>query len=115
MSISQRPLKIAMTFERRSVYMARGYSYEDCAELADAEIDNIYEALRKLGHEVEMVGDIQALVERLASNSAPEWDLVFNTSEGWRGCAAGRESRVPALLEAFGMLPLHWCQATRPN
>ncbi|KAG8868707.1 hypothetical protein FRB98_003314, partial [Tulasnella sp. 332] len=103
MSIIQLPLKIAMTFERRSVYMARGYSYEDCAELPDAEIDNIYEALRKLGHDVEMVGDIQALVERLAHDPAPRWDLVFNTCEGWRGRAAARESRVPALLEAFGI------------
>ncbi|KAG8867289.1 hypothetical protein FRB97_003409 [Tulasnella sp. 331] len=103
MSIIQLPLKIAMTFERRSEYMARGYSYEDCAELPDAEIDNIYEALCKLGHDVEMVGDIKALVERLAHDPAPGWDLVFNTSEGWRGRAAARESRVPALLEAFGI------------
>ncbi|KAG8868718.1 hypothetical protein FRB98_003291 [Tulasnella sp. 332] len=105
MSIIQLPLKIAMTFERRSEYMARGYSYEDCAELPDAEIDNIYEALCKLGHDVEMVGDIKALVERLAHDPAPGWDLVFNTSEGWRGRAAARESRVPALLEAFDRSP----------
>lgn len=82
--------------------MARGHSYEDCAELSDASLDNISGTLRKLGHEVEMVGDIQSLVGRLAHDPAPGWDLVFNTCEGWRGCAAGRESRVPALLEAFG-------------
>ncbi|KAG9036313.1 hypothetical protein FRB95_009235 [Tulasnella sp. JGI-2019a] len=103
MLIKQPPLKIAMTFERQSACMAQGYSYEDCSRLADASIDSISETLRKLGHEVDMVGDIQVLVKRLAQSPSPGWDLVFNISKGWQACSAGHESRVPALLEAFAI------------
>ncbi|KAG9021167.1 hypothetical protein FRB95_002726 [Tulasnella sp. JGI-2019a] len=83
--------------------MAQGYSYEDCAELGGNLINSISKTLRKLGHEVDMIGDIQALVKRLAQSPSPGWDLVFNMCEGWRGNSAGRKSRVPALLEAFAI------------
>jgi D-alanine-D-alanine ligase len=50
-----------------------------------------------LGHSVERVGHVRALAARLVAG----WrcDLVFNIAEGVAGF--GRESQVPALLEAF--------------
>ena len=56
-------------------------------------------ALRDLGHAVERVGHVRALAAKLVAGW--RWDLVFNIAEGVAGF--GRESQVPALLEAYGI------------
>src|SRR5690606_30397746 len=56
-------------------------------------------ALEALGHECVAIGHVRALAERLVSGE--RWDLVFNIAEGVEGF--GRESQVPALLEAYGV------------
>jgi D-alanine-D-alanine ligase len=54
-------------------------------------------ALAALGHEVVRIGHVRALAEKLVAGD--RWDLVFNIAEGVAGF--GRESQVPALLEAY--------------
>ena len=54
-------------------------------------------ALESLGHEVVRIGHVRALAARLVAGE--RWDLVFNIAEGVAGF--GRESQVPALLEAY--------------
>jgi D-alanine-D-alanine ligase len=93
-------MRIGLTYDLRSDYLAAGYSEEDTAEFDRGEtIDAIEEALRTLGHRTDRVGNVHALVERLAAGD--RWDLVFNIAEGLEGF--GRESQVPALLEAYGI------------
>ncbi len=62
-------------------------------------IDAIAGALESLGHSVERIGHVRALAARLVAGE--RWDLVFNIAEGIAGF--GRESQVPALLEAYGV------------
>ena len=91
---------IALVCERKSEYLTRGFSKDECAELEDNEtIDALTSTLHSLGHRVVQVGHIKNLVACLAKGSHEAWDLVFSTSEGIHGLA--REAQVPALLEAY--------------
>jgi len=93
-------MRIALTYDLRDEYLAAGLGDEETAEFDRVEtIDSIEAALRELGHETERVGHLRALMWRLLDGS--RFDLVFNTAEGVRGF--GRESEVPALLEAFAI------------
>ncbi|KAG8915166.1 hypothetical protein FRC00_007063 [Tulasnella sp. 408] len=97
------PLKIAFTFDRRSQYLSQGVAYEDCAQFeTDEVIDLMAKAIERQGHQVDMVGNLRDVVKCLAQDPLPDWDLVFNYSEGHGGCASMREARMPALLEAYG-------------
>ncbi len=91
-------LRIGVTYDLRSDYLAMGYSEEETAEFdAEVTIDGLCEALTGLGFEPIRIGGIKALTERLAAGE--RWDGVFNFCEGFRGLA--REAHVPALLEAY--------------
>ena len=91
-------MKIGITYDLRSEYLADGYSEEETAEFdRDDTIEAIENALRAEGHQVERIGRIQNLVRKLASGQ--RWDLVFNIAEGLHGLA--REAQVPALLDAY--------------
>jgi D-alanine-D-alanine ligase len=91
-------MRIGFTYDLRDDYLARGFDEEQAAELDRPEtIDGIESALRELGHRVERIGHLEALMERLLRGE--RWDLVFNIAEGLRGL--GREAQVPALLD-------HW-------
>ena len=91
-------MRIGLTYDLRSEYLARGYSEDETAEFDREEtIAAIEAALRRLGHETDRVGNVQQLVERLAAGS--RWELVFNIAEGLAGI--GREAQVPALLDAY--------------
>jgi D-alanine-D-alanine ligase len=85
--------------------LAADWAHEARDAEASAEFDQpetiaaIESVLAARGHDVERIGRAQALVRRLAAGA--RWDLVFNICEGLRG--AGRESLVPALLEAYGV------------
>jgi D-alanine-D-alanine ligase len=98
----EKKLRIAFTFDSKAEWLALGYSEEECAEFnSDKEIDDVAGALRSLGYEVDMVGNIKSLAKRFAS-SGHNWDLVFNVCEGPNGYV-GREAHVPGLLEAWGI------------
>jgi len=91
-------MKIGMTYDLRSDYLALGMTEEKTAEFdREDTISAIEESLRALGHETDRVGHVKGLVSRLARGD--RWDFVFNIAEGVNGF--GREAQVPALLEAY--------------
>jgi D-alanine-D-alanine ligase len=90
-------MKIGLTYDLKSDWMARGLSAEDAAEFDSEEtVEAIANAIRARGHEVDRIGNLFALMPRLCAGE--RWDLVWNFAEGWQGI--GRESQVPCLLEA---------------
>lgn len=93
-------LRVGMSYDLREDYLAAGYGPEDTAEFDSPEtIEAIERALAANGVEPVRIGNIRALVGRLAAGE--RWDFVFNICEGLSG--AGREAQVPALLEAYGI------------
>ena len=91
-------MRVGLTFDLRDHYMAAGYSAEDTAEFDNIEtIDSLAGALERLGLEVDRIGTVRQLAQRLVTGE--RWDLVFNIAEGLKG--VGREAQVPALLDAY--------------
>lgn len=91
-------MRIGLTYDLRSEYLAAGYSMEETAELdSETTIEAIESALLAAGYEVQRVGNLKQLVQALAAGT--RWDMVFNIAEGLRG--VGREAAVPALLDAY--------------
>jgi D-alanine-D-alanine ligase len=62
-------------------------------------IEAIAGVLRRLGHEVDTLGDGPGMLARLLADPP---DFVFNFAEG-HGIARSREARVPAVLEMLGI------------
>lgn len=95
-----RSLRIGLAYDLRADYAGQDLDQEELAELDSPEtIDELERALASLGHRVERIGNLPALVSRLAAGA--RWDLVFNIAEGRLGI--GREAQVPALLDAYGI------------
>jgi D-alanine-D-alanine ligase len=91
-------MRIGLTYDLRSEYLAMGYSEDDTAEFDREEtIEGIESALRRLGHDTDRIGNVRRLAERLVQGH--RWELVFNIAEGLHGI--GREAQVPALLDAY--------------
>ena len=91
---------IGLTYDLRDDYLAEGFSEEASAEFDAIEtIVAIEQTLISLGYEVERIGNVKSLVQRLANNC--RWDMVFNICEGVSGI--GREAQVPCLLEAYNI------------
>lgn len=91
-------MKIGITFDLRTAYLAMGFSEDETAEFdRDETIQAIENTLRELGHETERIGHIKELAAALVAGK--RWDLVFNIAEGMYGI--GREAQVPALLDAY--------------
>jgi D-alanine-D-alanine ligase len=93
-------VRIGLTYDLKDDYLALGFTEHAVAEFDSAvTIDAIAGALSSLGHGVDRIGHVRALAARLVAGD--RWDLVFNIAEGVAGF--GRESQVPALLEAYGV------------
>lgn len=93
-------MRVGITYDLKEAYLAMGHSPEEVAEFdCPQTIQAIEEALWQLGCETDPVGNIRDLTRRLAKGE--RWDLVFNIAEGLAGF--GRESQVPALLEAYAI------------
>lgn len=91
-------MKIGITYDLRSEYLAMGYTDEETAEFdREDTIESIENTLQELGHETARIGNVKELVQRIAEHE--HWDLVFNIAEGVYGY--GREAQVPAILEAY--------------
>lgn len=91
-------MKIGLTYDLRSDYLAEGYSEEETAEFDRPEtIEAIEAALQELGYRTDRIGSAKRLVERLAQGD--RWELVFNIAEGLHGVA--REAQVPAILDVY--------------
>ena len=79
-------MKVGLTYDLRSEYLAAGYSQEETAEFDRAEtIEALEGALRELGHESDRIGHARQLIERLAAGD--RWELVLNICEGLHGLA----------------------------
>lgn len=90
-------LRIGLTFDLRSQYLAEGWDPLDVAEFdRDDTIEAFEGAIRAMGHEPVRIGHARSLMQALLRRE--RWDLVFNIAEGVRGF--GRESLVPAMLES---------------
>jgi D-alanine-D-alanine ligase len=91
-------MKIGLTYDLRSDYLAEGYSELETAEFDREEtIEAIEEGIKRLGHQTERIGHARRLIERLAHGS--RWEFVFNIAEGLKG--VGREAQVPAILDVY--------------
>jgi D-alanine-D-alanine ligase len=93
-------MRIGVTYDLRSDYLAQGLGEEETAEFdAEDTIAAVCDALTELGYQPERIGSIKPLTQALANGA--RWDAVFNICEGLKGLA--REAQVPALLEAYGI------------
>lgn len=93
-------MKIGLTYDLRSDYLAEGYSEIETAEFdRDETIDALEEILKVLGHNPERIGNARCLIDCLVAGD--RWDLVFNIAEGLKGI--GREAQVPAILDIYGI------------
>lgn len=91
-------MKIGLTYDLRSDYLAMGYSMEETAEFdKESTIEGIEQAIQMAGYTTERIGHAKNLMTALLEGR--KWDLVFNIAEGLYG--EGRESLVPAILDAF--------------
>jgi D-alanine-D-alanine ligase len=91
-------VRIGISYDLREDYLAQGYSKEETAEFDRPDtIRAIASSLAALGHQPDPIGNVRQLAARLVAGE--RWDLVFNIAEGLKGY--GRESQVPALLEAY--------------
>lgn len=101
-------MKIGLTYDLRSDYLALGYSLEQTAEFdSPATIEAIEAGIQAMGLATERIGSLHALLPALAAGQ--RWDLVFNIAEGLHGLS--RESQIPALLEAY-QIPCAFSDAT---
>lgn len=91
-------MRIGLTYDLKSDYLAQGMSPEDAAEFdRDDTISALEEVIRGKGHEPMRIGTAKKLIEALGRGE--RWDLVFNIAEGVRGLS--RESQVPAILDVY--------------
>ena len=79
-------MRIGVTYDLRSDYLALGYGEEETAEFdAEVTIAAICAALTGLGHEPVRIGGVRQLARALAEGE--RWDAVFNICEGLKGVA----------------------------
>jgi D-alanine-D-alanine ligase len=91
-------MKIGLTYDLRSEYLAMGYGEEETAEFdRDDTVVAVEKALTALGHATDRIGHARSLTQRLVAGD--RWDLVFNIAEGLHG--VGREAQVPAILDLY--------------
>lgn len=91
-------MKVGLTYDLRSEYLAMGYGEDETAEFdRDDTIVAIENALECLGIEPERVGHVKKLMERLLRGD--RWDMVFNIAEGL--CGIAREAQVPTVLDIY--------------
>lgn len=93
-------MKVGLTYDLRSEYLAAGYDEEETAEFdSEDTIEALEKALIGLGHRTERIGHAGSLIDGLSAGR--RWDLVFNIAEGMNGM--GREAQVPAILDVYGI------------
>ena len=91
-------IRVGFTYDLKSEHLARGATIEEVAEFESGEtIEAITKALIRLGFEVDPIGNIFNLVQKLSQGQ--RWDFVFNFAEGSHGLA--REAQIPCLLDAY--------------
>ncbi len=93
-------MRIGLTYDLRSEYLAAGYSEDETAEFdRESTIEALENALRQLGHTPVRIGHARQLMAQLVAGE--QWDLVLNIAEGM--CGIAREAQVPAILDVYGI------------
>jgi D-alanine-D-alanine ligase len=94
-------MRIGITYDLKEDLSGRPDLPDDFQEEFDSPVtvEAIADVLRRLGHQVEKLGDGRELLERLLADPP---DFVFNFAEG-QGIGRCREARVPAVLEMLGI------------
>ncbi len=91
-------MRIGLTYDLRSDYLAEGYGEMETAEFdREDTITALENSLGALHHDTERIGNARRLVEKLVAGV--RWELVFNIAEGLYGI--GREAQVPAILDMY--------------
>lgn len=91
---------VALVYDLKDDYLARGFSPEAAAEFDEIEtVDALHDGLSRLGQNPVRVGSTLELARRLAAGE--RWDWVFPIAEGWRGAA--REAQAASLLDVYGI------------
>ena len=104
-------MRVGLTYDLRSEYLALGYSEEETAEFDRDETIEAIEAVDPAPRPRDRPHRQRArLIERLARGD--RWDLVFNIAEGLRGI--GREAQVPAIARRLRH-PLHLLRPAGPG
>jgi len=93
-------MRVGITYDLKSDYLAEGYTEEEAAEFDSEEtIAGIENALKANNYATERIGNVKALLNQL--HEGRRWDIVFNICEGMYGI--GREAQVPAILDVFNI------------
>lgn len=93
-------MRIGITYDLRSEYVAAGMSLDAAAEFdRDDTIGYLERTIIANGHEPIRIGSARSLIAQLAQGA--DWDLVLNIAEGIEGI--GREAQVPAILDVYGI------------
>lgn len=94
-------LKIGLLFEHETDLMSSPNAREETHYhwREPEEVEAVAESLTALGHSVDRVGPLDALLERWRSNQLP--DLVWNLSV--RALSRNRTALAPAILEHLGL------------
>ena len=68
-------MKVGLTYDLRKDYMEMGFGEEETAEFDnESTIEGIEKALCELGYKTERIGQVKALVTKLAEGKT--WDIV---------------------------------------
>ena len=94
-------MNIGITYETREdfSFSPTDWRYADFRTVAG--ITYIKRLLELHGHHVILIGSYKKLLQYLRKKTCPEFDIVFNASEGIK--SRNREGWVPALLEMCGI------------
>jgi D-alanine-D-alanine ligase len=94
-------MKIGITYDLKSDAPLAAHLPDDHQEEFDSPvtIEAIASVLRRLGHDVNKLGDGREMLEAVLRDPP---DFVFNFAEG-QGVGRSREARVPAVLEMLGI------------
>jgi D-alanine-D-alanine ligase len=94
-------MKIGITFDLKTDNPQSAHLPDDFQEEFDSPVtvEAIAAVLRRLGHEVVLLGDGPPMLRRLLDDPPA---FVFNFAEG-HGISRSREARVPAVLEMLGI------------
>ena len=86
-------MKIGLTYDLRSEYLAAGYGEEETAEFdRDDTIEALEKTLAGLGHQPDRIGHARSLIQRLAACRAP--DNLLSRFLSWCLKDIGRDEKV---------------------
>jgi len=100
-------MKIGLTYDLRSEYLAAGYTEDETAEFdRESTVEGLENALRELGHTPVRIGHARQLIQKLVSGE--EWDLVVRGPHNLLLVATPSDtSEMLVALKSYLRAPLH--------